>query len=167
MAWTTVPTFTAGQVIAASDLNTYLRDDSNYLYSRPHFMVYMASAASIATGGAVIPYDTVFLDSNTSWNASPHWQYNIPPGEGGFWLFSVINGWAANSTGQRGVQVANDWSFMGVGGDPGNYGRQTVSAIVYTVAGDAWAVTGYQNSGGNLNTLSGINSVQFSGIRIG
>jgi hypothetical protein len=35
MSFTTVPTFTPGQVITATDLNTYLRDNEGYLLNRP------------------------------------------------------------------------------------------------------------------------------------
>jgi len=32
MAWTTPKTWTTGELVPASDLNTYLRDNANYLY---------------------------------------------------------------------------------------------------------------------------------------
>ena len=35
MPWNTPPTFTAGQVVTASDLNSYLRDNPNYLFGGP------------------------------------------------------------------------------------------------------------------------------------
>src|SRR5258708_38618852 len=35
MSFSTVPTFTPGQVVTATDLNTYLRDNEGYLLNRP------------------------------------------------------------------------------------------------------------------------------------
>src|SRR5260221_5905875 len=36
MPWTTPPTFTPGQVVTATDLNSYLRDNPSYLLGRPN-----------------------------------------------------------------------------------------------------------------------------------
>ncbi len=33
MPWTTEPTFVSGQIVGASDLNTYLRDDMNFVFN--------------------------------------------------------------------------------------------------------------------------------------
>src|SRR5713226_7938382 len=35
MGWSTPPTFVTGQLVGATDLNTYVRDNTNYLLARP------------------------------------------------------------------------------------------------------------------------------------
>ena len=39
MPWTTPPTFTPGQVVTATDLNSYLRDNPSYLLGRPSSVI--------------------------------------------------------------------------------------------------------------------------------
>src|SRR5258706_5274648 len=52
MPWSTPPTFTSGQVITATDLNTYLRDNPNYLLSRPKNAVKRDNNANYTTTSA-------------------------------------------------------------------------------------------------------------------
>ncbi len=50
MAWTSPPTFSSGQVVTAADLNSYLRDNTNYLLARNYgFLRYLGSYSSTST----------------------------------------------------------------------------------------------------------------------
>jgi hypothetical protein len=58
MAWSTPPTFTSGQVITATDLNTYLRDNENYLLSRPkNFVKHDNNADYTTTSSSFVDID--------------------------------------------------------------------------------------------------------------
>lgn len=52
MAWTTPITWTAGQVVGASDLNAQIRDNELYLYNRPTASLYYGNAAYTINGQA-------------------------------------------------------------------------------------------------------------------
>jgi hypothetical protein len=54
MPWTIPPTFTPGQVITATDLNNYLRDNVNYVYSRPDSAILRSNGGNYSTT-TVIP----------------------------------------------------------------------------------------------------------------
>ena len=49
MPWTAPPTFTPGQVVTATDLNTYLRDNPSYLFTRPNGVIKRLNAANYST----------------------------------------------------------------------------------------------------------------------
>ncbi len=49
MAWTTPATWTPGQVITATDLNTHLRDNLNFLLSRPNSVIKRDNNANYTT----------------------------------------------------------------------------------------------------------------------
>jgi hypothetical protein len=49
MAWTTPATWTPGQVVTASDLNTHLRDNLNFLFSRPNSVIKRDNNANYTT----------------------------------------------------------------------------------------------------------------------
>jgi hypothetical protein len=49
MAWTTPATWTPGQVITATDLNTHLRDNLNFLFSRPNSVIKRDNNANYTT----------------------------------------------------------------------------------------------------------------------
>src|SRR5258707_3675416 len=57
MAWTPFPTtpqvyFYTGQLIAAADMNTYIRDNMNYLYARPKTVIKRDNNADFTTTSA-------------------------------------------------------------------------------------------------------------------
>jgi len=53
MAWTTPPTFASGQVVTAADLNSYLRDNTNYLFSgRPSASVLRVTTSDYSTNSS-------------------------------------------------------------------------------------------------------------------
>lgn len=65
MAWTSPQTWTSGQVVTASDLNTHLRDNLSYLFSgRPQFsIVYEGVADKTVTGITWTDVDAANLKS--------------------------------------------------------------------------------------------------------
>src|SRR5258705_10834049 len=71
MPWSTPPTFTSGQVITATDLNTYVRDNTNYLLSRPKNAVKRDNNANYNTTSATfVDIDGTNLSITLSINGS-------------------------------------------------------------------------------------------------
>jgi|ERR1035437_1226397 hypothetical protein len=69
MAWTAFPTWSVGQVSLASDWNTYVAGNSNFLATPPVLRVYRSGALSTTAALAqLIPYDTVQEDSQLGFN---------------------------------------------------------------------------------------------------
>jgi hypothetical protein len=58
MAWTTPATWTPGQVVTATDLNTHLRDNLNFLLSRPNNVIKRDNNANYTTTA------TSFIDAD-------------------------------------------------------------------------------------------------------
>ena len=54
MPWTAPPTFTPGQVVTATDLNTYLRDNPSYLVARPGQSIKRDNGAAYTTTSDVM-----------------------------------------------------------------------------------------------------------------
>src|SRR5215475_4560022 len=49
MGWTSPPSWVAGNVIGATDLNTYVRDNTNYLLARPKTVIKRDNNANYTT----------------------------------------------------------------------------------------------------------------------
>src|SRR5260221_2313750 len=49
MGWTSPPSWVAGNVIGATDLNTYIRDNTNYLLARPKTVIKRDNNANYTT----------------------------------------------------------------------------------------------------------------------
>lgn len=61
MAWTTPNTATAGGLIRATDYNTYVRDNLNYLLSRNNSQIIRNNTATYTNSGAFAAIDTTNL----------------------------------------------------------------------------------------------------------
>jgi hypothetical protein len=77
MAWTAFPTWIVGQISLASDWNTYIAANMNFLATPAMWRVYRASALTLTASSQVIfPYDTVLFDSASGFSTSTH-QYTV------------------------------------------------------------------------------------------
>ena len=64
MAWTVFPTWAVGQVSLASDWNTYVAGNMQWLATPPILRAYrLTGMNTIAATGQIIPYDTVQEDT--------------------------------------------------------------------------------------------------------
>lgn len=162
MAWTTSRTWTIFDVATSSLLNTYLRDNTNFLHDPPgaSWTLTTATAISVATGstfaaftgsmgaGTVELWDTDTMHSTSS-NAGritvkTAGTYNI-----------VGNGqWASNATGLRRLAIFwNGTVHTGVNCPNGSAitVEQSIRAVINASVNDYFELGGAQNSGGALN----------------
>lgn len=73
MAWTAFPTWVVGQVSTASDWNTYVAANGNFLATPPIARVYRNSAlTATSSANTLMPYDTVSFDSVSGFSVSTH-----------------------------------------------------------------------------------------------
>lgn len=165
MAWTSPFTAVTSTVIAASDWNTYGRDNLNYLKDRvdspPRVRAYHSTTQSIGNSS-----DTpVALDSESHEGGSIHdtstnnSRITIPSGETGYWLFSGYVEFAANATGQRKLALWQNGSSAraGVTQDAAagsNNTRLALTLLWPATAADYFELKVTQNSGGSLNLMA-------------
>lgn len=168
MGWTTPVTRSTGFVVTSTDWNA-VENNLTYLYQRPQFQVHLSAAQSISNNlSTVCNFDVVDIDTSSGWSASTH-KYTVPTGEGGMWLLNADMSWASNSSGSRGVFIItpsgafDNWMAATTDGN----GRAASSGLCLLSALDQVYVQVFQTSGGALNTGSGVQNVQFSGIRVG
>lgn len=153
----TLPTWTAGQRVLASQLQS-ITTYGLFQSSPPSFRMYQAIAQSIANNTwTQITCDTSVYDSDTGRGGSTPWAYTIPTGMAGRWQFSVKSGWASNATGMRAAALYKNGSPVAdmqvneqaATGQP-SFVLSTGTPVV--AAGDVMSIWGFQSSGGALNT---------------
>jgi hypothetical protein len=162
MAWSTPYSPTTGDVVSAANLTTY-KDDLTYLQARKGARVYKGVAQTIATAtGTAIQFgasDTESYDPLAMHDpVTNNTRLTVPTGYDGIWIVVGILGWAANATGRRitsifknGVEVAQIQAPTLAAGQNPTY---TVTYVGACVASDYFELRGFQDSGGNLNTLA-------------
>jgi hypothetical protein len=184
MAWTNFAAgiFTAGQILTAAQMNTYVRD--NITAGGPCFLrVRRAVAQSIAgnTAGAV-RFDTEDVDTAGIFTVSAN---TITIATAGLYMLSATVGFETNGTGTRGVAIfssatvsgATDAALITAGTritgnmvGPASAVTQTVpscSTLFNVTAGQVFAVMAYQNSGGALNCGNVAEQTTFSAAYVG
>lgn len=164
MAWTTPPTFTAGTVLTAANLNI-VSDDLVYLkgitdgVTFSGVQVTRGANQSIATSTDTnISPDTENLDSG-GWYSSGT-AVVVPAGAipSGFTTIAVLVfasvKFATNGTGKRKVSVMKNgtsfgsWKVSAIDDDTTDI---QISEVVTVAAGDTVAVQVWQNSGSSIN----------------
>jgi len=162
VAWTTPITFVTGQALTAAQLNTYLRDNSNFLFDPPmccaqataNQTITTSTITDIAFAGADL-YDTDTMHNNVTNNTL------IAPNTAGVYLFTADVQYAGNATGTRYLNIQFDVGTFIIGnqselGPSGNPCRLSVSAYRNVVATDIGNPTGqftastFQSSGAGL-----------------
>lgn len=150
MAWTTPKTWNVGDIMLASDLNTYVRDNTNFLAAPPLLRVYR-NAAYTGVGGTavtVMPFDTVQYDTSSAWNSGGH--YYAVPVVGSYLTVSCLT-WAtgAGTTNtvitKNAVTWANGPLITQIAG-MSNFSSPAVDIVVCTTVGDQITIS-YANSG--------------------
>ena len=68
MAWTAFPTWVVGQVSTASDWNTYVAANMNFLATPPICRVYRSANYGSASSANPCPFDTVEVDSASGYS---------------------------------------------------------------------------------------------------
>lgn len=166
----TMPDWTLNQEITSSLLNqitTYNRFWAN----RPMFRMYQAVAQSIPTGADTqMTMDTVDYDTDSGRAGSSPWSYVIPVGMTGRWRYTILYSSLANATGARQPKLYKNGALV-TGGYTGaqaspataGHGAQLVITLACN-AGDVMGAYAWQNSGGPLNTIVGVQCSVFEGV---
>jgi hypothetical protein len=159
VSWTAPFTYTTGQVLTAANLNTYLRDNTDFLggAARPHARVFNSANQSLTTAVTLAPvlYDSERVDvgaiHSTVTNTG---RLTVPTGAGGWWMVGLNAAIATNTTGSRQCAIrVNGTTTIAIASAPGaNVDNVFAMVTAYQVAaGDYFDSTAFQNSGGALN----------------
>ena len=165
MAYTVPPTFVAGNVLTAAQLNTYVRDNVAWLATdSPSCRAYNSANVSIATGA----FTAVTLNSERYDNAAVHdtatntARFTVPSGGDGKYVFACGAAVAASAGGiERNLAVYKNAATVAARcGAPFSASIITFFSLftVYSMsAADYFDMRVYQDSGGALNCLVGAN----------
>ncbi|SRR5258708_14989557 len=103
MSFTTVPTFTPGQVVTATDLNTYLRDNEGYLLNRPSQIILRDNNANytnnVAGSYANIDGTNLAITLNFSGSLAYVWLHPAPLQP---WRLTLTLRWTVSALAGRG-----------------------------------------------------------------
>lgn len=173
MAWTSPRTWVVNEVFTASIGNVHIRDNLNYLYGGTGSTVKGSFAArQNAVTTCTNNTETTIIcqvedrDNESAYNnATGIWTCAVT----GFYAFSGSISWASNGTGVRFVALVQSNGLLAR-----SYVTAATDAIGHDHVAQTWLVTagatvkmsGFQTSGGNLDT-SGNNDTVFSGIWLG
>lgn len=165
MAWSTPKTWNVGDVLTASDMDTYVRDNTNFLYQRPYILAYNSVLVSVpnssvtpVTLGTVLAsgYGLVIGTGGTANKAVIpiagiyHIAFAVQlagsGGSGGNYLVASVQ---QNGSGTiNGATVPTYMSFPGSAG----------SGLANCAVNDTISVVAFQTSGGAINTQTGQNT---------
>lgn len=164
-AWTTPATWTVGQIVADTNMNTQLRDNLGYLYAPSGAKLRLTADQAVPTSG------TEKVVTFTSGAPAADWNYNgvwtgvddfLKADVAGKWMVWATIVYAANGTGYRSLR----WRVTTASGTVTYVAIQmptvTTAAIPTVVSaaeefnlavGDVVELVALQTSGGSLNIL--------------
>lgn len=148
----------------ATDIDTDVDTLADRVFLPPYCkLTRPGSAAGVATGGAVIPWDTEVKDAS-GWHTGS--ANAITPLTAGIINFKAQVHWSVNATGRRGVgiRINGGTVYYGniiPGSSAGNLGVFVDQEIAMNGSTDYAEVFAYQDSGGSLNIVD-TNSTFFS-----
>lgn len=161
-------TFVTATALTAAQLNTYVRDNTNFIYTPPGARVTRASGATaVASGGFVLysAWDTARWNNQACWSAGTPDRFTAPL-TAVYAVWACIE-WANNTTGSRALAIQTGGSVhVGDSVVPASTGSNTtclnVSMTLAAAAGTVIQMITYQDSGGSLNiNKSGAMSPEF------
>jgi hypothetical protein len=158
MAWTTPRTWTAGETVTASVMNTHVRDNLDYLKGVVQgTRVRRSSTYSMATGTTDIPIPWTAEDfDDGNWHDNSTNNTRITVSEAGLYLIIGQLTWVTNGTGYRVVGIRLDGSTIlsrTQSAPAGTYTSIHTTTIHKASAGAYYEVVGVQNSGGALDVV--------------
>jgi hypothetical protein len=161
MAWNTPKTWAVGDILTASDVNTYVRDNTNFLNAPPSARVYNDAAISINNDTiTALTFNSERWDTDTIHNTSTNTN-RLTCQTAGLYLIHGHVRFASNNTGYRiagirlngSTQIANQKT----GATQGTTTVLSVSTVYLLTASDYVELVAYQDSGGALNVEAGGN----------
>lgn len=162
MSYTTDRTWITGEVVTASYMNTYIRDNVKWLSTdKPMCRVYSSSTFSHNSSGGTlaVTFDSERFDGSSMHDTSSNTsRITIPTDGAGKYLFGGSVSFAANATGGRSVNVRMDGATIVAAGPnvsaasmDANIAQLTISTMYQMNAAQYAELTAYQSSGGTLN----------------
>lgn len=179
MPWTTPRTWVAGSAVTAAELNTDVRDNTDYLYDTltTHGLTSDTTPQPIKSGGygvnlytgtdincadatdVAVGFDSEEWDDasfhSTSSNTS---RVTIPTGGDGRYLINVYTSFESNSSGRREVwfekNAATEYSRVRLPAAQGAATSMSATIELALVAGDFVQVRVRQNSGSTLQVYA-------------
>jgi hypothetical protein len=159
VAWTTPATFTTGNVLTAAQLNTNVRDNTNYLFDQPMALLERTSNLSVANAvGSTVNYDTTVLSSPGITITATSGKFT--PTFAGTYQAWANHVWAGSAVGSRESGIVDTSSNNSIAYEiiPGSGSRNGTS--ISGISGVLNGTTHFlqlnvgQNSGGALNILA-------------
>jgi hypothetical protein len=173
MPWTTPRTWATNDSLSASTLNTHLRDNLGFLYTRPAARVYNTASQSIATATFVaLTFNSERFDTDSMHSTVTN-TGRLTATTAGIYLAGGNILFAANATGVRGLGIrGNGVTLLALQATnartdgAGTY--LSVSTLYQFSAGDYVELVAWQNSGSALNsTVESGNTPEFWATFIG
>lgn len=178
-AWTTPKTWSAGDVLSATDLNTYVRDNSNFAYGSRSCQLKMQHTPSISQGvwTAVNWTPSSTGASPEQWDnggffdkASSISRITIPASCTGLYSIQLNMVFASDTTGlTRGVGVKKNGAVSyylhthGTANDGTYNGYISAATTLSLTAGDYVEAIVYHNKAGTLNLSDGYLTITYVG----
>jgi len=166
MAWTAPKTWATGDNVPASDMNTYIRDNSGFLHDPPTARVFHSVDQSITDAtDTVLAFDSERFDTDTIHGAGANTKLTATTA--GKYLIVANITWEANATGIRfcGIRL-NGTTMIGQVRQPAIASvdvDQNPTTLYQLAATDYVEVLVRQESGGALNVkVAGNVSPEFS-----
>ena len=155
MAWTTPITFTTGNVLTAAQMNTNVRDNTNYLFDQPMALVTNSANISIPNTTVTSPNiaTTVYSSPGITIGAGV-----FTPTIAGAYQAWANGTWAGSAVGQReaglltGVFLLAD-DLQAGSGSRNTFNLNAMSTKVMNGSTDTIILQVAQTSGGALNLL--------------
>ena len=164
----TPPTFTAGQVLTASQCNQ-LVTCLNFWASPPRALISKSGTQSLTSGVVtVLTFDTESYDTDGMHDTATN-NTRLYAKTAGYYAISATIGFATNGTGTRGIQLRLNAAGSASGGTllydltfptvSGANATVILPQFTYPLALDDYVeLFGSQSSGGALNVTGGVNN---------
>ena len=161
MAYTTPKTWAVGNVLTASDMNTYVRDNAAFLYGPPSCRAYNDADISIANNSVTaLTFNSERWDTDTMHDLSTNTGRLTCKTAGIYHIYANVQ-FAANDTGYRTCTIRLGGSTV-IGAmsitEVSDVAQRLIVSTEYPLAvNDYVEVTVYQNSGDALNVTASAN----------
>lgn len=184
MTYSTVSTKATGDAIAASDWNTYIRDNLADHEARMTAQSFSGALVTRTTNQSLTTATNTLISWTTETTDQGGWfpgsgtTFTVPSGAlpSGFTYvvvqISVTVPWEGNSTGTRKVEIYKNaalYALLNVTSPPdaNNFAVTVTAPDISCIPGDTFAINVSQSSGGALNLLGASASLTCSIRRVG
>ena len=113
MTWTAPKTFVPGEDLTAGELNTHVRDNTEFLYAAKHGLFGRLAALSVPTSTWVgVQWDFAVEQDPTMWSSGSFPERILPP-LNGIWLVSALIRWESSAaSGTRAVRLQKNGTIL-------------------------------------------------------